>query len=90
MASHTSWHTSADYLNWYKTHSMLFDPRTGARKFADKLLPKGTRRREFAKLLLPKGSLRWRFCKQVYYIFRPKYRPKKEADIEDTVEEDED
>ncbi len=68
----------------------LFDHRTGARKFADKLLPKGTRRREFAKLLLPKGSLRWRFCKQVYYIFRPKYRPKKEADIEDTVEEDED
>ena len=68
----------------------LFDSRTGARKFADKLLPKGTRRREFAKLLLPKGSLRWRFCKQVYYIFRPKYRPKKEADIEDTVEEDED
>ena len=68
----------------------MYDPRTGARKFADKLLPKGTRRREFAKLLLPKGSLRWRFCKQVYYIFRPKYRPKKEADIEDTVEEDED
>lgn len=68
----------------------LFDPRSDARKFADKLLPPGTRRREFAKLLLPKGSLRWRFCKQIYYIFRPQYRPKKEADIEDTVEEDED
>lgn len=68
----------------------LYDMRSGARKFADKLLPKGTRRREFAKLLLPKGSLRWRFCKQIYYIFRPKYRPKKEAGIEDTVEEDED
>ena len=68
----------------------IFDNRSGARKFADKLLPPGTRRREFAKLLLPKGSLRWRFCKQIYYIFRPKYRPKKEADIEDTVEEDED
>ena len=90
MASHTSWQTSADYLNWYKTYAKLFDPRSGARKFADKLLPPGTRRREFAKLLLPKGSLRWRFCKQIYYIFRPKYRPKKEADIEDTVEEDED
>ncbi len=53
------------------------DCRSGARKVADKLLPKGSRRREFVKILLPKGSLRWRFCKQVYYIFKPEYRPKK-------------
>lgn len=53
------------------------DTRSGARKFADKLLPPGTRRREFAKKLLPKGSLRWRFCKQIYYIFKPQYRPPK-------------
>ncbi len=54
------------------------DQRSGARKFADKLLPPGTRRREFAKMLLPKGSLRWRFCKRIYYIFAPRYRQKKE------------
>lgn len=52
-----------------------FDGRTGARKFADKILPKGTRRREIAKKILPKGSMRWRFCKQIYYIFKPEYRP---------------
>ena len=55
----------------------IFDTRSGARKFADKILPKGSKRREFVKILLPKGSLRWRFCKQVYYIFKPEYRPKK-------------
>lgn len=63
------------------THlSVGFDPRSGARKLADKLLPKGSRRREFAKVLLPKGSRRWQFCKQVYYIIRPKYRPTKIKD----------
>lgn len=55
----------------------IFDSRTGIRKFADKLLPKGSRRRNFAKKLFPKGSLRWRFCKQIYYIVRPRYRPVK-------------
>lgn len=55
----------------------LPDTRTGARKFADKVLPKGSRRREFAKKLLPKGSRRWNFCKKLYYIIRPEYRPNK-------------
>ncbi|QEY34759.1 DUF4422 domain-containing protein [Caproiciproducens galactitolivorans] len=58
-------------------YGALVDHRTGARKLADKLLPKGSRRREFAKKLLPKGSRRWNFCKQIYYIFCPKYRPPK-------------
>jgi len=62
----------------------LFDTRSGARKLADKLFPKGTRRRKFAKVLLPKDSLRWRFCKQIYYIFRPKYRPPKKVKDEET------
>lgn len=62
------------------------DTRSGARKLADKLLPKGTRRREFAKKILPKGSLRWRFCKQIYYIFKPQYRPVKVKTDEDTEE----
>ncbi len=53
------------------------DGRSGARRLADKVLPKGSKRREFAKVLLPKGSLRWRFCKQIYYIFKPQYRPVK-------------
>lgn len=60
---------------------------SGARKFADKIMPKGTRRRSFAKKLLPKGSLRWRFCKQIYYIIRPKYRPKKQKDNWDNEED---
>lgn len=60
------------------------DARSGARKFADKILPPGSQRREFAKKLLPKGSLRWRFCKQIYYIFKPQYRPPKKVREKDT------
>ena len=55
----------------------ITDNRTGARRLADEILPKGTRRRELAKKILPKGSLRWRFCKQIYYLFAPQHRPKK-------------
>ena len=66
----------------------IFDTRSGARKLADKLLPKGSRRREFAKKLLPKGSLGWRFCKQIYYVFRPKYRPVKAEITTDEETED--
>ena len=45
--------------------------RSKARKLADKVLPKGTRRRNLAKKILPKGSKRWNFCKKIYYkIFR--------------------
>lgn len=51
--------------------------RSGARIIADVLLPMGTRRREIVKALVPRGSLRWRMCKQIYYIFAPKYRPSK-------------
>lgn len=43
------------------------DTRSGARKFADEVLPKGSRRRAFAKRILPKGSRRWNFCKKIYY-----------------------
>lgn len=47
------------------------DNRSGVRKLADKLLPKGSRRRNLAKKILPKGSKRWEFCKMVYYkIFK--------------------
>lgn len=56
---------------------VIEDRRSGARKFADKVLPHGTKRRTFAKFILPKGSLRWWICKQVYYIFQPQYRPQK-------------
>jgi len=45
--------------------------RSGIRKLADKLIPKGTRRREFAKKILPRDSNRWNFIKKIYYfIFR--------------------
>lgn len=67
--------------------SGFFDTRSGARKLADRLMPPGSRRRKAAKFLLPKGSLRWRFCKQIYYIFRPQYRPAKPVKSE--VEDDE-
>lgn len=53
----------------------LFDTRTGIRKLADKMLPKGSHRRNFVKKLLPKGSRRWNFLKYIYCIFRPQYRP---------------
>ena len=56
---------------------MPIDNRSSARRLADKIMPVGTRRRKFAKWILPKGSLRWKICKQIYYIFEPKYRPKK-------------
>lgn len=52
------------------------DTRSGVRKLADKILPKGSHRRSFVKRLIPKNSLRWKFCKEIYYIFRPKYRSK--------------
>ena len=54
---------------------MPYDNRSSARRLADKIMPVGTRRRKFAKWILPKGSLRWKICKQIYYIFEPKYRP---------------
>lgn len=38
------------------------------RQWADKNMPKGTRRREFAKKILPKGSRRWNFFKKIYYL----------------------
>lgn len=55
------------------------DSRSGIRIIADVLFPKGTYRRKVLKFLLPKGSLRWRFCKQIYYIFRPQYRPENQT-----------
>lgn len=89
-AKKTPFYEAIIYRSWKTTTNMLhqavfdagnsiglYDTRSGARKFADKLLPKGSRRRKFAKKLLPKGSLRWRFCKQIYYVFKPQYRPKK-------------
>lgn len=56
----------------------VFDQRTNMRKFADRLLPPGSHRRQFAKYIVPKGSLRWKVCKQIYYIFKPQYRPVKQ------------
>ncbi len=63
----------------------VFDTRSGARKFADRVLPPGTKRREFTKKLLPKGSLRWKLCKQIYYLIKPQYRPKKNGSIGETI-----
>lgn len=62
-------------LYYTQERKCVQDPRSSARKLADKLLPVGSKRRRFAKFILPKGSLRWRFCKQIYYIFQPQYRP---------------
>ena len=78
------WRMSDHVINSHFSIFSKHDTRTGARKLADKLLPPGSRRRKFAKFLLPKGSLRWRFCKQIYYIFKPQYRPVKVKADEDT------
>lgn len=74
------------HINAAMTPVRQWENRSAVRRVADKFLPPDTRRREFVKLLLPKGSLRWRFCKQIYYIFCPKYRPTKavEEDGDDT------
>lgn len=70
----------SDFISQFRAHeqrySFLHSP-SGIRIFADKIFPKGSRRRQVIKRLLPKGSLRWRFCKQIYYIFKPQYRPAK-------------
>lgn len=42
------------------------DGRSGIRKLADKVLPKGSKRRNLAKSILPKGSKRWTICKKLY------------------------
>lgn len=41
---------------------------SNARKFADRLLPIGSKRRSYLKKLLPKGSKRWNFFKKIYYF----------------------
>lgn len=43
------------------------DNRSGARRVADRILPKGSRRRNLAKKILPKGSRRWNFLKKIYW-----------------------
>lgn len=56
----------------------IFDTRSSIRKRLDKLLPEGSKRRKFAALIVPRDSLRWKLCKQIYYIFKPQYRPAKQ------------
>lgn len=66
-------------------NTLPVDNRTGARKVADKLMPPNSLRRKIAKFLVPRDSLQWKLLKQIYYIFRPNYRPKKVAE---TVEDE--
>lgn len=63
-------------------NSLPVDRRTGIRKFADKLLPHSSLRRKIIKKIIPRDSFIWKLCKQIYYIFKPQYRPLKEKDIE--------
>lgn len=64
----------------------VFDNRTGARKVVDKLMPPNSLRRKIAKFLVPRNSPQWKLCKQIYYIFRPEYRPKKVVEIDEDEE----
>ena len=66
----------------------VFDNRTGIRKFVDRIAPCGTKRRKLIHFLVPRDSLRWKFCKQILYIFVPKYRPVKPVVVEE-AEDDE-
>lgn len=61
----------------------LFDHRTNVRKVADKLLPPNSLRRKIAKFLIPRDSLQWKFFKQIYFLFKPEYRPKKVVKTEE-------
>lgn len=60
-----------------------FDNRTGARKIADKLMPPNTLRRQLAKFLVPRDSPQWKLFKQIYFLIRPEYRPKKPVKTEE-------
>lgn len=40
-----------------------------ARKYADKLLPKGTARREALKKIIPRNSPQWNLLKKIYHFF---------------------
>ena len=62
----------------------VFDNRTGARKIADKLMPHNTLRRKFAKFLVPRDSPQWKLFKQMYFLIRPEYRPKKLLEPEES------
>ena len=62
-------------LQRIETKLGINDERTIARKAADKLMPKGSKRRNWMKRILPKGSKRWQFCKKVYFLIFPKYNP---------------
>lgn len=81
--------TKANRMISYQNLHQLFrlNNRTGVRKVVDKLAPYGTKRRGLIHWLVPRDSLRWKFCKQIYFIFRPKYRPKKVKQAEDELEE---
>lgn len=60
----------AAQTRFHMQHSVIVNSPSGIRKFADRVMPKGTKRRQLAKIILPKGSLRWRFCKKIYNFFR--------------------
>lgn len=65
------------------TESRISDNRTGARKIADKLMPPNTLRRQLAKFLVPRDSPQWKLFKQIYFLIRPEYRPKKPVKTEE-------
>lgn len=44
-------------------------------RFADKVLPIGSRRRSFAKILLPRDSRRWNFLKRIQHYLFPNTDP---------------
>ena len=43
---------------------------SGIRKWADRYMPKGSKRRAIAKKILPKGSMRWNLLKKIYNTFK--------------------
>lgn len=51
------------------------DQRTVARRLADLVLPKGTKRRNVLKRILPKDTRRWKVLKKIYFAMFPQYNP---------------
>lgn len=69
-----------------------YDFRSAPRKFADKMLPPGTRRRKAVDVLFPPDSKRRGVLKAIYYFFKPQYRPAKvkepDTEKEDSAEDE--
>lgn len=67
-AKNTDFYHICLYRMMQATHPLI-QQVSFARKVADKLLPKGTKRRDMLKSIIPKDSPQWNFLKKLYHLF---------------------